>query len=199
MIKVNLLRQSGGAKSNTRVGTFTNIQSPNFEGGNKGLLIRLGLVIVPVILGYFFGSYNIGTAKDKIKKLNQQAENFEKDIGSIKPDLDLIEKLNSEKNKLSQEISNLKLLSKKRYRLAKSLDAIQTLIPEKAWLVKISYKANKIIIEGRAPDDQIVSSFMENLEQSALFANVTWIDSKEVNEPQGIVKLFNIQFDLENI
>ncbi len=199
MIKVNLLRQSGGAKGGTRVGTFTNIQTPNFEGGNKPLLIRVGLVIVPIVLGYVFGSYNISTAKDKIKNLNDKASSFEKDIGAIKPELDLIEKLSAEKNKLNQEISNLKALSKKRYRLAKSLDAIQTLIPEKAWLVKVSYKSNKIIIEGRAPDDQVVSSFMENLEQSAIFANVTWIDSKEVNEPQGIVKLFNIQFDLENI
>lgn len=56
-----------------------------------------------------------------------------------------------------------------------------------------------ISIEGRATEDAVISSFMQNLEESAYFSNVTWINSSEVNEPQGLVKAFSIRFNLENI
>ncbi len=200
MIKVNLLKQQGsGAGGNTRTGTFANIRAPKLEGASQGLLIRGAAIALPLILVYAFGYYNDTAMRNEIASLQQTLTKFDTDIGSLKPALDSIEKLNAEKNKISKQIAGLKVLSKKRYVLAKIMDSIQNLIPEKAWLVKLSYKDNTIVVEGRAPDDTTVSSFMQNLEESSLFANVTWIDSKEVNEPQGVVKLFNIQFNLENI
>ena len=200
MIKVNLLKQQdAGSGGNTRAGTFANIRAPKLEGASQGLLVRGVAIVLPLILVYAFGYYNDNVMRGEIASLQQTLAKFNTDIGSLKPALDSIEKLNAEKNKISKQIAELKVISKKRYVLAKIMDTIQNLIPEKAWLVKLSYKDNAILVEGRAPDDTTVSSFMQNLEESSLFANVTWIDSKEVNEPQGVVKLFNIQFNLENI
>jgi Tfp pilus assembly protein PilN len=198
MIKVNLLRQSG-TKSSSKSATLTNIQVPNMTSGASPLLVRLAVIIIPIVGAYVFGLYNVSVVNSEIQELNKKLTTFDQQIGAIRPDLELIEKLNAEKNKLTTEISNFKTLSKKRYRFVKALDAIQTLIPEKVWLVKVSFKNSTVIAEGRAPEDQFVSSFMENLEQSSVFSNVTWIDSREVNEPQGIVKLFNIQFNMENL
>lgn len=198
MIKVNLLRQTG-PRSSSKSGTFTNVQVPNMGGAGKPLLVRLAVVILPIVGTYVFGVYNVSVINSEIQALNKQLTTFDQQIGAIRPELELIEQLNAEKNKLATEISNFKSLSKKRYHFARALDAIQTLIPEKVWLVKVSFKNSTVVAEGRAPEDQFVSSFMENLEQSSTFSNVSWIDSREVNEPQGIVKLFNIQFNMENL
>lgn len=198
MIKVNLLRQTG-PRGSSKAGTFVNMQVPNMNSSAKPLLMRLMAVVIPIVGAYVFGSYNISVINSEIQALNTKLTTFDQQIGAIRPELDLIEQLSAEKNKLTTEITNFKSLSKKRYHFAKALDAIQTLIPEKVWLVKVSFKNSTVVAEGRAPEDQFVSSFMENLEQSSVFSNVTWIDSREVNEPQGIVKLFNIQFNMENL
>jgi type IV pilus assembly protein PilN len=205
MIKVNLLKDAG-KKQKKGIGGDSTILDSEFKtalggavGDNQALVKRILFAVVPILIIFAYTWYIEHGLKSNIEKINTQIKSTDNQINALKPELDVIEKLKSEKNKLSTEVTTIKDLSKKRYVYVKILDALQSLIPEKAWLTKMSMKDQTISIEGRATEDAVISAFMQSLEESAYFANVTWVDSREVSEPQGVVKTFSIRFSLENI
>lgn len=197
MIKVNLLKTNRENKAKTKIGTFTQLKMPGGESGSKAVVSRFLILLAPVILGYGFGYYNTGALNSEIVEITKQVAATDKEMESLQPELNKIQELEQNKTKLTEEIGFIRSISKKRYNLPKVLSGIQNLIPEKVWLVKLDFKNAGVTLEGRSPDDQVVSGFMQNLEQNPLFSNVSWLDSREVNEPQGIVKLFNIQLNIE--
>jgi type IV pilus assembly protein PilN len=204
MIKINLLKDA--ASQRPQGGSQFNVPMPNFGkggggmgGDNSALIQRFAFLLVPIILAYAYGWYSNYQLDGKVKALTVEGQQVDQKVEGLKPELDEIEKLNTEKNKITTEVNAVKDLSKRRYNYVKILDALQTLIPEKAWLTKLGVKERVIAIEGRANDDSTISNFMQNLEESAYFQNVTWESSREVTEPQGVVKQFSIQFNLENL
>lgn len=205
MIKVNLLKDAG-KKQKKGIGGDSTILDSEFKtalggavGDNQALVKRLAFAIVPVMIVFVYTWYIEHGLKSNIGQLNAKITSTNSQIEALKPELDVIEQLKSEKNKLSTEVNTIKDLSKKRYVYVKILDALQSLIPEKAWITKMNMKDQTISIEGRATEDAVISAFMQSLEESAYFVNVTWVDSREVTEPQGTVKAFSIRFSLENI
>lgn len=201
MIKVNLLRNQQKRGSATVEGdSFTqNTRFEGMDGGNSVVIKKVLHVLFPIIAVYAYSWYIEGDLNKKVVAAEQKVKTLETQSEGLKPQLAEIEKLNSEKNKINTQIGVIRDLSKGRYTFVKILDALQTLIPEKAWVIKFNIKDKTVNLEGRAIDDLVVSTFMQNLEESVFFSNVTWIDSKEVNEPQGLVKQFSIRFQLEKI
>jgi type IV pilus assembly protein PilN len=205
MIKVNLLKDAG-KRPKSSIGGDSTILDSDFKtslggsmGDNQALIKRAIFALVPIILVFVYTWYVEHGLKSHIDTLNGQIKNTDAQIAALKPELDVIEKLKSEKNKITTEVNTIKELSKKRYLYVKILESMQNLIPEKAWITKMDVKDQTVSIEGRATEDSVISSFMQSLEESAYFSNVTWIDSREVSEPQGVVKSFSIRFSLENI
>jgi type IV pilus assembly protein PilN len=204
MIKVNLLKDAGkkpkkGFSDSTVFDADFRTRIDGAVGDNKALITRLAFLIVPIVLIFGYTWFVEFGLKGTIDNLKQQSKQVESQMAALQGELATIERLKTEKNKITTEFGAIKELSKKRYSYVKILDAMQTLIPEKAWITKMNVKDQIVSLEGRATEDSIISIFMQNLEESAYFTNVTWIDSKEVNEPQGVVKSFSIRFNLENI
>lgn len=204
MIKVNLLKDAGKKRSGGGIPDSTFVSEyktgvGNAISGNKPIVQRIAFLIVPIVAVYIYTwVVESGLENDK-ENLNKKIKNVEQQVAALQPELNVIEQLKSEKGKLTTEISAIRDISRKRYGYVKTLDSLQTLIPEKAWVTKLSVQDQVVSLEGRAIEDTIISSFMQNLEESAYFSDVTWIDSKEVTEPQGVVKAFSIRFNLENI
>lgn len=203
MIKVNLLKDAGKKQKSGGDSTISDSDFRSSVTGtvseNNALVKRIAFLIVPIVVVFGYTWFVESGLKSTINALTKQSTDLDAQVLALRPELDTIEKLKGEKNKLSTEITVIKSLSKKRYTYIKILDSLQSLIPEKAWITKLTMKEQIISIEGRATEDAIISSFMQNLEESAYFSNVTWINSSEVNEPQGLVKSFSIRFNLENI
>lgn len=205
MIKVNLLKDAG-KKQKGSIGGDSTILDSEFKtslsgamGGEQALVKRIIFAVVPIVLVFAYTWYVEHGLKSNIDTLNSQIQSTDAQVLALKPQMDVIEQLKSEKNKISTEVNTIKDLSQKRYVYLKILDSMQSLIPEKAWITKMDVKDQMVSIEGRATEDAVISSFMQSLEESAFFSNVTWINSEEVNENQGVVKSFSIRFSLENI
>lgn len=205
MIKVNLLKDAGrkktgggGIPDSTMISEYK-AGMTGALGSNKPIIQRFAFLIVPIV-GVFIYTWVVesGLENDK-ENLRKKIQGVEQQVAALQPQLNVIEQLKTEKGKLTNEINAIRDVSKRRYGYVKTLDALQTLIPDKAWVTKLTVKDQIISLEGRAIEDTIISSFMQNLEESAYFSDVTWVDSKEVNEPQGVVKAFSIRFNLENI
>ncbi len=204
MIKVNLLKDAGkktkkGFGESTVFDADFRTRVDGAMGDNKALIKRIAFLIIPIVLTFGYTSFIEFGLNGSIDKIKKQVAHVDGQMAALKGELDTIERLKTEKNKINTEFAAIKDLSKKRYSYVKILDSMQTLIPEKAWITRMVVKDQTISLEGRATEDAIISIFMQNLEESAYFTNVTWIDSKEINEPQGIVKSFSIRFSLENI
>ncbi len=203
MIKVNLLKDAGKKQKKGGDSTILDSDFRNTVGGavgeNNAIIKRIAFLIIPIVVVFAYTWSVESGLKSDMEKLNKRAIVLDGQLEALKPELNTIEQLKGEKNKLSTELGAIKELSKKRYTYVKILDSLQSLIPEKAWVTKLTIKDQIISIEGRAIEDAIISSFMQNLEESAYFSNVTWVNSAEVNEPQGLVKSFSIRLNLENI
>jgi type IV pilus assembly protein PilN len=198
MIKVNLLKDAGN-KQKKSDSTFADYSAKMPMAGNSALIKRVGFLLLPILLIYIYNWRTENGLKDNIANLTKNSATLDSQLEGLKPELDVMEQLKVTKNKISLEVNTIKELSKKRYFYAKILDSLQTLIPEKAWIIKLNVKDQVVSIEGRATEDSVISAFMQSLEESPYFSNVTWVDSREVTEPQGVVKSFNIRFNLENI
>ena len=90
-------------------------------------------------------------------------------------------------------------MSKERLKNVKSLDALQGIIPSKAWLTEAKILENKIEISGMATDDLVISDFMQDLTKSIYFTHVVLESSEEVKRDEGVVKQFKIKCNLENL
>lgn len=201
MIKVNLLKDAGNKKL-TESTIFDSKIKNSFTSvvvENNALVKRIFFLVMPFIAVFIYTWFIESGLQSNIDNLNTQVAAVDAQMQSLKAELDTVERLKKEKNKLLSEVDAIKSLSRKRYAYVKVLDSLQSLIPEKAWITKLSFKDKMISIDGRATEDSVISYFMQNLEESAYFSNVTWVNSSEVNEPQGLVKSFSIRFNLENI
>lgn len=204
MIKVNLLKDAGkrqkkSLSESTIFDAELKSKVDGAVGDNKALITRFSFLLVPIVLVFGYTWFIESGLERTIDNIKQQSKQVDQQLSALQGELTTIENLKTEKNKISTELNAIKDLSKRRYVYIKILDSLQTLIPEKAWITKMTMKEQIISIEGRATEDAIISLFMQNLEESAYFSSVTWVDSREVNEPQGVVKSFNIRFNLENI
>jgi len=204
MIRVNLLRDAtgGGAVGHAASGialeqTSTTLREE--KGAEVDIIIKLALVLLPVALTVAYRNYQIGERKSLQVQLQTQTDELNQKLRTYEPGLKDIEKFQEEKRKLDNQLMVIKQLSKERLKNVKSMDALQGLIPARAWLTALKINENKVELEGRATDDLVISDFMKDLEASIYFANVTLNSSEELKTGEGAVKAFRIECVLQNL
>lgn len=200
MIKVNLLKGTGGSRQGTS-GTSVDTNLSEFDFGPKktNSKVKLLLLIVPIISILGFRQYNYFMAKNELetfKKKNQEVSNRLRELDAAVKE---VERFQEEKRKLTNQIEVIKRLSKERLRNVKSLDALQTLIPGKAWINSLKVLDTKLEIEGFADNDIVISEFMQSLDSSIYFKEITLVSSEESKKDKGSLKKFILRCNLENI
>ncbi len=194
MIRVNLLRNA----IDQGVPDF-NFKTDIVPDVKKELYGRVLLLALPIIAVFGFRQYNAFMARSEISKLEVKAKELSAKLKELEPAVKEVEKFKEEKRKLDSQLDIIKQLSKERLKNVKSLDALQNLIPQKAWLTAIRVKENKAELDGFAVDDIVVSEFMQALENSIYYANVSLVTSEEFKKEAGTIKKFVIKCNLENL
>lgn len=184
MIRVNLLKNK--------------VQDPNVAGiggvaetggGNetRETLIKIACILLFTLGLMMFESQNIRQLNDEsvriqatVAELDQQASAKSKDVEGIKD-------IAKQAQELEDKLKILKLLSKLRLREVKTLDFMQSSIPEKVWLKTINYSSDKEHVEtgrfqftGNAVNTEDLTEFAKRLEDSAYMDNVIVIKNAEV-------------------
>jgi Tfp pilus assembly protein PilN len=203
MIRVNLLKDSRDR------GTATALSGTNFISGGGGgggdsdgtrdVLFKSLIFIIPLIVMYGYQQYTTSQAEEQMRFLNGQAKGLETQLRALDPVVKELERFQEEKRKLDSQLDVIKRLSKERLKNVKSLDALQGIIPPKAWLSQLKIAENKVELEGYATDDIVISDFMQSLESSIYFSGVTLASSDETKREDGVVKKFMIKCTLENL
>lgn len=210
MIRVNMLRDAigsssgagggGGGAAPSGVGIDEASEAPREKaGGNFDIIVKMFFLLVPFVLCYLYRDYQIGLKKAQQDALQADLTELQAKLKSYDPGLKDIEKFQEEKQKLDNQLGVIKNLSKERLKNVKSMDALQGIIPKKAWLTSLKINDNVVQMQGVATDDLVISDFMKDLEASIYFTNVLLEGSEETRTTEGAQKIFRIKCGLQNL
>lgn len=117
----------------------------------------------------------------KLKKINEEVALLEKQKKDLENKLTAIAKLKANKKGAVHVIDELNLS-----------------VPELAWLKIVKVGSGNIELNGIALDDQVISTFMQNLESMDYFKNVDLIVSSATEIDKVPVKEFNLTAEVSD-
>lgn len=203
MIKVNLLKDTtnvGPAPSGEATfATFGGSQEPMGPTNQKDVLVKLFLLVLPLVIAFFGLGYIKDEKQVEVVRLRSSIESIEAKKQSLGPEIEAVKNFQKEKERLQVQIETIKTLSRERLRNVKALEAIQNLIPEKTWLKELKVMDGRVQFFGQAVDDQSIAQFMQGLEENVFFANVRLVKTAEENKSDGVVKVFEIESNMEGL
>ena len=208
MIRVNLL-QNRGASSRQAAANATSGETIDFViGGTSGgtsagsaanKAIAKNLVILLLFPGalIFYESYNLGIMRTKANQIALQVSERQQALQAKQNEIAQSADLKVKAKELANKIALLKVLARTRLREIKTLDFIQTNIPEKIWLKDLSFKSGALLMKGSAITDDDLTTFIRALEQNRSFTKVLLVQAKEVKGKDGSAKGFEITAQVE--
>lgn len=181
MIRVNLLRN--------RVAD-TAIQSPSAssETSNEAreALVKVAFVLLFTLGLMMFESQNIRSLNEELIRVQASVSDLEVQSQAKATEVEAIKDVAQQAKELEDKLKVLKLLSKLRLREVKTLDFMQSSIPEKVWLREVKYDSSKENVEmgrfefnGNSVTTEDLSEFVKRLEDSAYLNEVIIIKNQE--------------------
>jgi Tfp pilus assembly protein PilN len=206
VIKVNLLQSYAGPTSVSPTGTVVPGQTGQPIGGSSisgkdqaEAALKVGMLFVPLILLISFEFYNTGELQRKEAQINAELAAAKSKTDTLKPQVEAVKKFQENKKELEVKINAIRTISKERLKNVKALDALQAIMPPKAWLTELTIKDTLVTLKGLAVEDVDVSQLMAGLEESVYFANVTLKSVESERTKEGVTKKYFIEVFLENM
>ena len=162
------------------------------------LLFTLGLMV--------YEGQNIRKMNDEAAHLQIRISELETQSSAKAAEAEGVKDVENQARELEDKLKVLKLLSKLRLREVKTLDFMQSSIPEKVWLRTINFESDSANVEdghfqfvGNAVATEDLSEFVKRLEDSAYLSEVIVIKNQEipVSGRAGIVREFMFTADVE--
>lgn len=207
MIKVNLLRNRGADTAQTEIATGAG------GGGAGGDNARESVVKVAVILIFTLGlmlyeHQNISALNAQQAGLQSQVNELQTENTAKATEVAKYKDVEVQAKELEDKLKILKTLSKLRLREVKTLDFMQSSIPEKVWLKEINYDSDKNRVDsghysfsGMAVATEELTEFVKRLEDSAYLQDVIVVKNQEtpVNKSSTIREfLFTAEVETKN-
>jgi Tfp pilus assembly protein PilN len=211
MIRVNLLQNRGSSARTQATGMTSGSTGTEFAYGsgvgtnatgvmsqvNKAVIINLiVLLLFPAALIYY-ERYNIAELKVQATALANQVSEAQATMQGKQAEIAQSAALKEKAQELATKIGLLKSLARTRLREIKTLDFIQTNLPEKVWLREVSFKSGDLMLRGYAVTDDDLTAFIRALEKNRSFANVILLQAREEKTREGTAKNFEISGKVE--
>lgn len=182
MIKINLSR--------TRIAEAEALESAyqgsttQSEGTSGGLVILLKVVILVggIIALNFYESQNLDKLNLRLQASSQNLLQLQTELTQKQNELNSIGSIEEESKVLHDKMALLKNLSKLRLREVKSLDYIQSIVPQRVWLTDLLIEQERYLIKGKSRNAVDVSQFVRKLEDGGYFSDVVLIQDSPVVE-----------------
>jgi Tfp pilus assembly protein PilN len=208
VIKVNLLRSKvAGADGSQQVAATTQKLIPRDFGDPrvKDALVKASLISGFTIAVMIYESQNIRSLNDEAGRVQGQVQKLQADLNTKTAEVDKNKDVEVQSKELEDKLKILKLLSKLRLRQVKTLDFMQSSIPEKVWLDSITYspdlahfEGGHYQVDGHAVATEDLSDFVKRLDGSAYLRNVIVVKNAEVATKNSGVREFQFTADVEN-
>jgi type IV pilus assembly protein PilN len=115
-----------------------------------------------------------------------------KDLAVLKEKTKEVQELEEKRGELEQKLAVIEELLLNKLGPVKVLDQLNISVPERAWLTEVSERSSMIEISGYAIDGQTVASFMDQLERSDYFGDIT-VDTRAEARDGVKLQLFTLR------
>lgn len=208
MIKVNLLRnRAGDTQTNTRL-TSTAVAAPTAEGANEQKELLMKMLFIFAFVGglMWYEKWNLDSIRQEQNELAATLAELQSQVEIKAKEVEGVKDIEQQAKELEDKLKILTLLSKLRLREVKTLDFMQSSIPDKVWLRQIGYQAVKespiegrFRFEGKALTTDDLGDFVKRLDTSAYLNNVIVTKNQEISENRaGLIREFTFTADVEN-
>ncbi len=199
MIRINLA--SKGVGTNAALGAqFGDVAIEEMGGGDearKEALKRLIILLVPALGLYAYQEQHVPELRTHLASLQATLSELENYNSKQAASVAEIKKFKEDEAIIEARISALDKISRDRSREIRVIDLMQQVIPEKAWLTKITLNPDRLNVQGLGLSDFEVSQFLEALTKSVFLMDVNLVSSTEVTLDGMILKKFEISAVLE--
>lgn len=118
-------------------------------------------------------------AQAKIKATKAEIEKSESDLQQLKSKIGELENIKKLKDEVTKKLDVLDQLRKGKTGPVRRLATLSDATPEKLWITKYTESGNGVSIGGIALDEDLIASFMRNLQRSEDFTNVELVVSEQ--------------------
>ncbi len=200
MIKINLLRNLGMTQGGA------SLEAAGAAGGGGGAAMSLSddaqkqvalkvaaFLVLPIAL-YIYEYFNLTSLQEALIQQQQKVQQIQAEKSKYGDTGPRVERFNKEKARVEKEIEAVRNLARVRLREVKALDALQSLMPNRTWVKKVSIEGNVVKLEGYSSSETGVTEFIRALENSVSFSRVEPKSTVQENLASGPVKRFEMDF-----
>ncbi|MBX3021505.1 MAG: PilN domain-containing protein [Bdellovibrionales bacterium] len=204
MIKVNLLRNKvndGPTLQSVGPGGSHVASSSGASAEMREALIKVAFLLMFTVILMFFESQNLRNLQAEAVRLSVRVTELEAQAVEKAKEVEAVKDIETQARELEDKLKILRLLSRLRLREVKTLDFIQSSIPEKVWLKTLVYESDKDRVEfgkfnfaGNAVTTEDLTEFVKRLEDSAYLYEVIVMKNQEVPIPSQKNVMRDFQF-----
>jgi Tfp pilus assembly protein PilN len=200
MIKVNLIRNRVADST-----TATEAVSSGRNDGAREALIKIACIAIFTGGLMVYESQNIRALNEESARMQSQVQTLTAENAAKAAEVAKYKDVEVQAKELEDKLKILKLLSRLRLREVKTLDFMQSSIPEKVWLKSITYDSDKVKVEsghfqfsGMAVATEELTEFVRRLEDSAYLQDVIVVKNQEVTNAKTSARDFMFTAEVEN-
>ncbi|QLY24756.1 PilN domain-containing protein [Bdellovibrio sp. KM01] len=199
MIKINLASNQVGTNAalGAQFGDVILEDGGGSDEARKEALKRLVILLIPALGLYGYQEQHVPELQARLGSLQTTLSELENYNSKQAASVAEIKKFKEDEAIIEARISALDKISRDRSREIRVIDLMQQVIPEKAWLTKITLNPDRMNVQGLGLSDFEVSQFLEALTKSVFLMDVNLVSSTEVTLDGMILKKFEISAVLE--
>lgn len=212
MIKINLARTKvgetqfpGGPGGAAGAGGGISVSDKGTE--NREAAIRMLLIASFTVALMIYENQNVDSLNQEQVHLQSQVAELEAAGQVKKTELESVKDVEAQAKEMEDKLKVLAQLSKLRLREVKTLDFMQSSIPEKVWLKEMRFISEKekssdgkFVFKGSSVATEDLTEFVKRLEDSAYLNEVIVIRNQEVaipSRPEGTMREFEFTAQVE--
>lgn len=185
MIRVNLMKNRVG---DAGTGATAAIAQPSNEPSHaREIVAKIAVILLGPIALYVYQGIHLRALDDEKANVTAEVARLTQEAAAKAAEADSVKDIEGQAKELEAKLKILKLLSHLRLREVKTLDFMQSSIPEKVWLKAIHYESVKdqvdvghFTFEGGAMSTDDLAEFAKRLENSAYLSDVIIVKNQEI-------------------
>jgi Tfp pilus assembly protein PilN len=202
VIKVNLLRNRVQDAAAPGV-----MQVESGGSDTRDALTKIAFILLFVLALMVWESQTINNLNNERAVVANQVSELETQAQSKATEVEGIKDIAKQAEELKDKLKVLKLLSRLRLREVKTLDFMQSSIPEKVWLKTVIFESDRTKMEtgrfqitGNSVSTEDLTDFVKRLEDSAYLQEVIVLKNQEVTQPGkvGSIRDYNFSAEVES-
>ena len=140
-----------------------------------------------------------GMTLAKVKTTEQEITNSQQEINSLKKKIGEIDNLKKLQAEVKKKLDVLNQLRREKSGPSSRMAILSDVVPEKLWLTRYTEAGAKVSISGIAFNEELIATFMRNLQASEEFGAVELLVSEQADISGTKVKKFDLVCELKRL